>query len=440
MARITNFQKSNLLADRAEKLIPAGCHTYSKGRDQFPEKSPGVLVRGTGCHTWDADNNEYIDWGMGLRAVILGHAYEPVLQAVRQTLELGANFTRPSPLEADVAERLVELIPCAEMVKFAKNGSDVTTAALRLARAYTGKDHVAFCKDHPFFSFDDWFIGTTPCNNGIPDVHYNLSHAFRYNDLDSLEKILVEHKGQVGAIIMEAVTGPAPMSGFLEGVRRLATQHQAVLIFDEMISGFRWHLRGAQTYFNVIPDMATFGKGLGNGFSIAALVGRRDIMDIGGLKHRLKRCFLLSATHGGETHALAACLAVMDEMEKKNVVSHLWAVGKALQDGLAGAAEHAGVGKNVELCGYPCSPIMIFRDNAGAISMPLRTLFLQEMIARGILIPYIAPSFSHDEEAVRQTVAAAAESFAMCRQALDAGTFDGWLVGAATKPVFREFN
>jgi len=208
MARITNFQKSNLLADRAEKLIPAGCHTYSKGRDQFPEKSPGVLVRGTGCHTWDADGNEYIDWGMGLRAVILGHAYEPVLKAVRQTLELGANFTRPSPLEADVAERLVELIPCAEMVKFAKNGSDTTTAAVRLARAVTGRTGVAVC-DHPFFSVDDWFIGTTDMSAGIPDTATAAVHRFTYNDLDSLTTVFGDHPGQVGAVIMEAATAMA---------------------------------------------------------------------------------------------------------------------------------------------------------------------------------------------------------------------------------------
>jgi len=440
MARITNFEKSKQLGRRAEDLIPAGCHTYSKGRDQFPELAPDVLVRGEGCRTWDADGNEYIDWGMGLRSVILGHAYEPVLAAVRQHLKLGANFTRPAPIEADVAEKLIELIPCGEMVKFAKNGSDVTTAALRLARACTGRDHIAFCADHPFFSVDDWFIGTTPPSAGIPQSHYALSHRFAYNDLPSLQRIFDEHAEQVAAVIMEPVTDVEPAAGFLEGVRKLTTRQGAVLIFDEMISGFHWHLKGAQHYFGVTPDLATFGKALGNGFSISALLGRREIMDRGGLRHKHKRCFLLSTTHGAETHALAACLATLRELEEKNVVEHLWKIGRLLMSGLRDAAKAAGLEKNVTLYGYPCSPRMGFADSAGKPSAALRTLFLQETIARGVLMPYFAPSFSHDEQAVEQTVAASAEAFAVLKSALREDKIDQYLIGPPIKPVFREFN
>lgn len=435
-----NFTRSNELARRAERLIPAGCHTYSKGRDQFPEYGPGVLVRGQGCRTWDADGNEFLDWGMGLRSVILGHAYGPVLDVVREQLELGSNFTRPSALEGDLAEKIVELIPSAEMVKFAKNGSDVTTAALRLARAFTGRDHVAFCKDHPFFSFDDWFIGTTPACAGIPAQHVDLSHAFGYNDLASLEAVFQKHPGQIAAVILEPVTVPEPAEGFLQGVRDLADRHGAVLIFDEMISGFRWHLKGAQHYFGVTPDLSTFGKAIGNGFSTAVLAGRSEIMELGGLKHDQRRCFLLSATHGGETHALAAALKTIREIEEKDVVKHIWTIGEALQTGLKQVAEKHGLSGRMEVTGYPCSPLVVFRDGGGNVSMPLRTLFLQEMIDRGVLIPYVAICYSHDQAAVDETLAAADGALAVCREAIDSDTVGEKLIGAPTKPVFREFN
>lgn len=440
MRKDLDFTKSNELARRGERLIPAGCHTYSKGRDQFPQASPGVLVRGKGCRTWDADGNEFLDWGMGLRSVILGHAYPPVLDAVREQLELGSNFTRPSALEGELARKLVDLIPCAQMVKFAKNGSDVTTAALRLARAHTGRAHIAFCKDHPFFSFDDWFIGTTPASAGIPEVYTKLSHAFTYNDLSSLERVFAEYPDQVAAVILEPVTTVEPADGFLAGVRELADRHGALLVFDEMISGFRWHLNGAQHYFGVMPDMATFGKAIGNGFSVAALTGRRDVMELGGLTHQQRRCFLLSATHGGETHALAACLKTLEVIESCDVVGHIWRTGQALMDGLRDAAMRSGFEQYVDVVGYPCSPLMVFGDADGEVSMPIRTLWLQEMVARGVLMPYIAISYAHDDSAIDETVQAAGESFSVCLDAIGKGEVAGRLDGEPTKPVFREYN
>ena len=218
---IMNFNKSNALRERAHKLIPAGAHTYSKGDDQFPQLSPGFIIKGKGSRVWDADGNEFIDWGMGLRAVSLGHAYEPVLEAVREQLALGVNFTRPSTIEAEVAELLVELIPSAEMVKFAKNGSDVTTASVKLARAYTGRDIVVRCAEQPFFSVNDWFIGDTPCNAGIPIEVQNLTKRFSYNNIESLENILREYDGNIACVIMEPASIEHPNPGFLEKVREL---------------------------------------------------------------------------------------------------------------------------------------------------------------------------------------------------------------------------
>ncbi len=285
---------------------------------------------------------------MGLRSVILGHAYSRVNDAAIDQIRLGQNFTRPVPIETEVAEHIIDLIPSADMVKFAKDGSDVTSAAIRMARAYTGRDYVAVCKEHPFFSFYNWFIGTTPVNAGVPDAISNLSLTFHYNDLPSLRKLFDEHPGQISSIIMEPATTDEPHPGFLEGVRDLATREGAVLIFDEMITGFRWDLRGAQTYFGVTPDLSTFGKAIANGFSVAALT----------------------------------------EMAEKNVTAHLWMAGKRLQEGFNEAARRAGVADQVKAAGYACSPILTFKNKSGKSSSGLRTLYFQEIIAQGILIPY----------------------------------------------------
>ncbi len=437
--RISTFERSRELARRAHRLIPAGCHTYSKGDDQFPLNAPGFIERGRGCNVWDVDGNEFLDWGMGLRSVILGHGYPRVLEAVAGQLVKGTNFTRPSPVEVELAELLTELIPSAEMVKFAKNGSDVTSAAVRMARAYTGRDYIAFCKDHPFFSFDDWFIGTTPPNAGVPEAASSQSLAFRYNDIASLEKLFAEYPNQIAGVIMEPVTIEPPENGFLAEVRDLAHKHGAVLILDEMISGFRWHARGAQSYFDIVPDMSTFGKAIGNGFSVAVLVGRREIMELGGLKHDQPRVFLLSSTNGAETHSLAASVATISEIIEKDVVAHVWKIGKALQDGLNNLAGEMGLADYVNCIGYPCSPLIVTKDRDGQASMPLRTVFLQEMIAQGVLIPYIATSFSHTQKEVDRTLEAATQALDVYARALDEGA-DKYLVGPAVKPVFRKYN
>jgi len=440
MKRIEAFDKSRALSQRAHELIPAGCHTYSKGDDQFPFDSPGFIERGSGCYVTDVDGNRFLDWGMGLRSVILGHAYPRVLEAVHAHLQWGSNFPRPAPVEVELAEILVDLIPCAEMVKFAKDGSDVTSGAVRLARAYTCRPMVAICREHPFFSFNDWFIGSTPCNAGVPEAVQALTVKFNYNDLQSLERIFSDHPGQIAAVVLEPVAFESPQAGFLEGVRDISRRHGAVLIFDEMISGFRFHLGGAQTHFNVTPDLATFGKALANGFSVSALVGWREIMELGGIKHNKPRVFLLSATHGAETHALAAAVATVAELKEKEVIPHLWRIGSRLQQGLKQLVQRFGLDSLVEVAGYPCSPLITFRDAAGGISMPLRTLFLQEMIAHGVLIPWVAVSFSHGDAEVQLTLDAAEQALEVLRKAVREGSTDRYLAGPPAKPVFRRFN
>ena len=434
-----SFEKSRALSHRAHELIPAGAHTYSKADDQFPLNAPGFIERGEGCTVWDVDGNQFLDWGMGLRSVILGHGYPAVNEAVFAQIAKGVNFLRPSPVEVELAELMHEIIPSAEMVKFAKNGSNVTSAAIRLARAHTGRELIAFCREHPFFSFDDWFIGTTPANAGVPDVITNQSLAFHYNDIQSLEKLFAEHPGQIAAVILEPVTIDAPANNFLQQVRDLTHKHGALLIFDEMITGFRWHLSGAQTYFDVIPDISTFGKAIGNGFSVSVLAGKKDVMELGGIKHGKPKVFLLSTTHGSETHSLAASVATIKTMAQHDVVSHLWKIGKALQDGFNNLAAEMGVADHIACIGYPCSPAIVTRDREKQVSLPFRTLFLQEMIQNGVLIPYVATSFAHTEKQVDQTLEAATHALDIYGRALEEGV-DKYLVGPAVKPVFRKFN
>ena len=423
---------------RAHDAIPAGCHTYSKGDDQFPSNAPQFIASGQGSEVTDPDGNRYLDWGMGLRSVILGHAYPRVVEAATAEIARGTNFTRPSPLETEFAEELIDLVPCAEMVKLAKNGSDVTTAAVRLARAFTGRDLVAFPREHPFYSFDDWFIGSTVVDAGVPASTQDLSLTFPYGDLEAVRDVFAANPGRIAAVIMETATDEHPPAGYLEGIRELTEREGALLIFDEMITGFRWHTSGSQSLYGVTPDMATFGKAVANGFSVSALTGRRDVMELGGLRSDKPRVFLLSATHGGETHALAAALATVREIREQDVTAHLWRIGTALQNGLNAAARDAGVDGVAQAIGLPCSPILSF--GSGPESAGLRTLFLQETIARGVLIPYIAPSFSHDDADVERTVEAARDAFARVRRVVDGEPLETHLEGPVVKPVFRRFN
>jgi glutamate-1-semialdehyde 2,1-aminomutase len=373
---------------------------------------------------------------MGLRSVILGHAYPTVLEAVLGELARGSNFTRPSPIETLLAEDLIELIPCAEMVKLAKNGSDATTAAVRLARAATGRDIVVFPREHPFYSSDDWFIGSTNLNAGVPEAARRLSLTVPYGDLEALEGLFAEHAGSVAAVIMEAATAEPPPEGYLAGVRELTSREGTVLVFDEIITGFRWHPAGAQAFYGVTPDLATFGKAIANGFSVAALVGRREIMELGARGRTGGDVFLLSATHGGETHAIAAARATIAVIRDCDVVAHVWRVGRILQDGLQEAARAMGVADLVSCGGYPCSPTLSFGAAPEVSAAQLRTLFLQEMVSHGVLIPYIAPSFSHRDDVIERTVSAAAEAFGSLSEVLDGASIESRLRGPAAETVF----
>lgn len=437
-----DFTRSAELRDRAHRLIPGGAHTYAKGDDQYPQQAPGYFVRGSGCRSWDPDGNCFVEYGMGLRSVTLGHGFEPVVRAAQAALADGVNFIRPHVIEADAAERLLGFLGRDDgdwMVKFAKNGSDATTAAVRLARAATGRDLVALCSDHPFFSTDDWFITTTAMSAGIPKAVAELTMGFHYNDLASLEGLFAAHPGQIAAVVMEGESSTPPAEGFLAGVAELCRRHGAVFVLDEMITGFRLHNRGAQGLHGIDPDLSTFGKALGNGMAVSALVGRRDLMELGGLHTDRERVFLLSTTFGGETHALAAAMAVIDTYEAEPVVEHMWRYGERLADAVRAASAERGLSELVGVEGRPCNLLFFTKDPDGNRSQPYRTLFIQELVARGVIGPSFVDSYAHDEAALEQTVEAVTGALDVYRRAVDAGTTDGLLVGPPSKVVFRRY-
>lgn len=434
-----NFEKGRALSDRLHDLIPAGGHTYSKGDDQFPQNAPGLMVRGKGSYCWDADGNKFLDYGMGLRSVGLGHANEEINQAVIEQLKLGTNFTRPGMIELELAEQFIDMIPSIEMVKFAKNGSDVTSAAIRLARAHTGKKYIAICQDHPFYSFNDWFISATPCDNGIPKEVAHLTLKFSYNDIESVKKLYDEYGDDIAAVILEPVKTEEPKDDFLKQLRELTRQKGTVLIFDEMITGFRWHLNGAQAYVGVEPDLTTFGKATANGFSVAILGGKREIMKLGGLHHEEPRVFLLSGTHGAEATGLAAAIKNIEIFKRDDVVGHHWQYGEKFKEGINTIAKELGIEDFFKISGFACSPIIEAKGLSKQPDLKFHTLFSQEMIQKGVLIPWIAFSQAHGDKELEITLEAARHSLGIYKHALENG-IEHYLVGEAIKPVWRRFN
>ncbi len=438
---ITNFSRSQEIQRRLHELVPGGSHTYSKGEDQFPYLSPQIMVRGEGAYCWDADGNRFVDWAMGNRVISLGHCYPAVNDAVKRQIDNGLNFTRPGILECELAEYLLGLWPWADMVKFGKNGSDVTTAAVKLARASTGRDYIAVCGDHPFFSIHDWFIGSTTMNAGVVEEEARYTLGFRYNDPASLEELFRRYPGRIAGVILEPVKNEAPRDGFLEKLREMTRREGAVLIFDEMIAGLKFDLRGAHHLYRVQPDLATFGKAIANGFCFSALVGVREIMQLGGLHHDRRRVFLLSQTHSSETTGLAACRATLDECQRVEISKHVWNIGRQLVEGTRTLARAEGVGDFVRMIGFDCNPQLLCTRENGAYWPELHTSFHEEVISHGVLIPWTTITYSHGATELETTMAALQAGMRKVRKTLESGVaIEKTFTGPAVKPVFRRYN
>ena len=426
---MSRYAHSEELLERALRSIPLGSQTFSKSKTQYPVGvSPFFIRRGKGSHVWDVDGNEYIDFVNSLAAITLGYCDPDVDAAVRNQLDDGVTFSLPHPLEIEVAERLVNLVPCAEKVRFGKNGSDATSGAIRIARAFTNRDHVAVCGYH---GWQDWYIGTTARNLGVPKATQGFSHKWLYNEIESLDKLFQDYPDQIAAVILEPMNVIEPLPGFLQSVKELAHKHGALLIFDETITGFRYAIGGAQQHFGVTPDLATFGKGLANGYPLSAVAGRADVM-------RLMEEVFFSFTFGGETLSLAAALATMKKLECEPVIKTLYHQGNKILDKLDSLIKEGNAGDFLSLAGNPTWSFLLIKDVGNYSQWEIKTLLLQEMFARGILtIGTHNMSFSHSDADLEQLFAAYDEVIPLLIRAVRDKKLETILRCEPLKPLFK---
>jgi glutamate-1-semialdehyde 2,1-aminomutase len=439
MEMITDFTKSNQYRSKIHDLIPGGAHTYSKGDDQFPILSPAAITHGKGCYVWDADGNKYIECLSGLASVGLGHAYEPVVKRVIDELQKGNNFSRPSTIEAEMAERFLGLVKGHDMIKYAKNGSVVTTAAVKLARAFTGRKLIARPIDHPFYSYDDWFIGSTDVKSGIPSDISNLTVTYTSDNIESLKELFDKYPNQIACVISEPEKFNILPENYLKDAIELAHKNGTLWIIDEMITGFKTDFPGSMSKYGVLPDMATWGKGIANGFSFCALTGKKEILELGGIRQKGKeKLFLISTTHGGETCSIAAGLATIDVYEKNNVTVYNQNIGQLYIDKSNALFKSHGLEKNIKQLQFNWHASFGYFDNDGNNSFGLRTLFHQELIKYGVLFQGVfCPTFSHTEKEIDHIIIAMDKACKVFKKGLNEG-FEKYLIGEPIKPVFRK--
>jgi glutamate-1-semialdehyde 2,1-aminomutase len=426
---MSRYTKSEQLLERALKSIPLGSQTFSKSKTQYPYgASPYFIQRAKGSRVWDVDGNEYVDFINSLAAITLGYSDPDVDAAVKAQLDEGIIFSLPHPIEMQVAEEMVKLIPCAEMVRFGKNGSDATAGAIRLARAFTRRDHVAVGGYH---GWQDWYISTTPRNLGVPQATRDLSHTWTYNNLESLERLFKEYPGQIAAVILEPMNMEVPKPGFLESVKDLVHKHGAVLIFDETVTGFRYAIGGAQQHFGVTPDLATFGKGLANGYPVSAVTGRADIM-------RLMEEVFFSFTFGGETLSLTAALATMRKLQAEPVTETMYSQGGKIIEGLQARIKSAGAEDFLSVAGNPTWSFLAIKDTPTHSQWQIKTLFLQEMFARGILIIGTHNmSYAHSDEDLNKLMQAYDEVLPILAEGVRSGKIEAMLTCQPLEPLFK---
>ncbi|MDR6786133.1 glutamate-1-semialdehyde 2,1-aminomutase [Pedobacter africanus] len=454
-----SYKKGREISKELHNLVPGGSHTYSKGDDQFPFASPPIISHADGAYCWDMDGNKFIDWAMGNRVFILGHNNKVVNNAAKDAIDRSTNYTRPGILEYEVAKFAVDFFPVAEMVKFGKNGSDVTTAAVKLSRAFTGRTHVAVCKQHPFFSIHDWFIGSTNMNSGVIESEKQYTIGFDYNDIDSVNRMFDEYEGKIACLILEPVKNDLPLNydgnfepiykngkinhgkdNFLTRLRDLCTKNGTVLIFDEMISGIRFDIRGAHHLWEVYPDLATYGKCISNGFCFSMLAGKKEIMRLGGLDHDKERVFVLSQTHGSETVGLAAAIATLKECERVKINEHIWSMGKKLREGFLKLVEQENVGEYIKMIGFDCNPQILCTKSDGSYWPELQTSFHEEVIECGVLIPWITITYAHTDVELELTLKALEKGMQKIKRAIAMDNIEDSYQGDAVKPVFRKYN
>lgn len=422
-----SLNKSNEYWNEACNTILSGCQLYSKGPEtHIKGVSPIYIERGKDGHVWDVDGNEYIDYDMGLGPILLGYQYDPVDQAVIEQMKKGMGFSLVSPIEVEYAKLCIENIPCAEKVRFLKTGSSATEGAIRIARAYTGKKHIIRGEYH------GWHEWTTSAEGvrqgGILDEVRQYVHKFDYNDFDTLEKLFETYKGEIAAVITEPVILDAPENDFLNKMQEICRVNGALLIFDEVVDGFRFSIGGAQNYFGVTPDLATFGKAAANGMPLSIVAGKRQIMDA------VDKKIFISTTFGGETLSLAAGIAVMKELKNKGVTEKIWSLGRVIKEKTNQMARDIGV--NIELKGYPCRLAFEYADENGKKDWLYNSIFMQECVKRGVLLGWsIFPCYTHTDSDIDFTLNVFEDAMKVYKKALQSNNPASFMEGEPLKIV-----
>lgn len=423
------FDKSTAQLSRAELSIPLGSQTFSKSKTQYPVGiSPLYASKSKGAYLWDIDGNKYIDLVNSLAAVTLGYGDKGLQKSILKQLKLGVSLSLPTKIESEVAELVIDLVPSAEMVRFSKNGSDATSAAIRLARAFTGRDQIVACGYH---GWHDWYIGTTSRNKGIPAPVAALTHNFQFNNIESLKNVLTLNEGKVAAVIIEPMNDTYPQPGFLEEVQTLAKKAGAVLIFDEVITGFRFSKGGAQELFNVTPDLSTFGKGIANGFPLSAVVGRREIMK------EMENVFI-SGTFGGELLSLAAAKYVLQKHQKDEICEDLINKGTLLSDLTNELIDSFGLSNVVSLSGHPTWKFLKWNKSSEYSAAEIKTFFMQEIFQEGVLVLNSHNiTQAHDKKIIIKIVAAYSKVFGRIAKAISKGALREELRVSPLEPLFK---
>jgi glutamate-1-semialdehyde 2,1-aminomutase len=423
------YKKSEALLKRAELTIPLGSQTFSKSKTQLPRGvSPFFASKAKGAYMWDVDGNKYIDFVSGLAAITIGYNNKHITRAVKNQLKKGTIFSLPHELEFKVAEKICEMVPCAEQVRFGKNGSDATSGAIRLARAFTKKDHVLVCGYH---GWQDWYIGSTTRDDGVPKATKDLTHKFSYNDIDSLTEKIKKFSGNIAAVILEPVNIAPPKDNFLQKVKELTHNEGAVLVFDETITGFRYANGGAQAFFGVTPDLATFGKGLANGYPVSAIAGKKEIM-------ALMEDIFFSFTFGGEALSLAAAYATLSLLQKKPILQKINEQGAYLIMKLNDLISQYDAQEFASVEGYPCWSFFVLKPANWATAEELKTLFMQIMFEKGIYtLGTHNLSYAHSKKDIDKLLAAYETFFGILKSVKAKESIKGFLKAKPLVPLFK---
>ena len=423
------YKKSNILIDEALKVIPLGSQTFSKSITAYPKGiSPLFLEKGEGAKVWDVDGNEYIDFVSGLASITVGYQDTEINKAVIEQMNKGVTFSLPNSIELEVASLIIDIVSSAEMVRFGKNGTDVTSAAVRLARAYTKRDHLLVCGYH---GWQDWYIGSTSRDLGVPESVKNLTHKFEYNNIKTLKDLFDQYKNSVAAVIMEPMNNRWPNGDYLKQVQSITQENGALFILDEMITGFRYAKGGAQELFELNPDLTVFGKGLANGFPLSAITGKKEVM-------RLVEDIFFSGTFGGETVSLAAAKVVLNKVKNSDYIERINKLGTALMAGVNKLIEKHGMKEYLAINGHPSISYMIISDTERYSALEIKTLFLQEVFLRGILVLGSHNiSYAHTVHDIDYLIEVYDKVFKIITEAVDDNRLQALLTTEPLKPLFQ---